>query len=120
MNDSGSDHDAMKDAGGSNNAEDDIVSEIVPTTIRSDMDRHERREGRQVRIGVGLGVLLLAILLGILIPTVFLNHESPGANAEALQDLDTGRVRCWYWLWNYYRSLHIVTRNNNIQHFIDH
>jgi hypothetical protein len=93
MNDNDGGHDALKYSGNSN-AEDDLVCENIPTSTRGDEDRHEHRKGRRIWLGVGMGVLLLAIMFGILISTVILNHDTSSANVEAVQQLNTERVRC--------------------------
>jgi hypothetical protein len=92
MSDNDDDDDA-KSCSGNSNAKDGLVSEIESMPAHGDKDRNEHRKGIQVWIGVGIGVLLMAVVFGILIPTVIINHDSTSANAGAVQELDTGQVR---------------------------
>jgi hypothetical protein len=58
-------------------------------------DQEKRNHQTLLYIGVGAGLLLLIILIAVLIPTVFLNHNS-GKIAEAVQGFDSGPVSCRY------------------------
>jgi hypothetical protein len=76
--------------------EDDHVAEHALMTAQNNEERNEHRKSLHIWIGVGV-LLLVIVMLAILIPTVFLNHDSgTPADAEAVQGLDTEQVRYYH------------------------
>jgi hypothetical protein len=89
MSNAGNDDDVV-----SRNVEDGHLSEYVVATSQD--ERHQHRKPLRAWIAVGVGALRILVLLAILIPTVFVRHDSPGTNTEAAIGSNAGKVSCYY------------------------